>query len=109
MLSGVFPGFILCIIGYARFKNKHDNTNTKKGAPTWENIPDHDESFNKVAYEKFKILGMSGLATFDETKKRYLELCKKYHPDANQGRHSPRFIEINEAYDYLKNFYFYQI
>ena len=45
----------------------------------------------------YDVLGVKKTATQDEIKKVYRELCKKYHPDKNNGDDS-KIREINEAY-----------
>jgi len=66
-------------------------------------------SGNKNPYE---ILGLSEQASFEEVKKRYRELVKKYHPDILMGRgeseemiekSTRKLQEINEAYETIKN------
>mgnify|MGYP003653998408 FL=1 len=53
-------------------------------------------------YDAAKVLNLSGVTTKELVKKRFLELCKKYHPDVN-----PAGLEImkliNAAYDVLKD------
>jgi len=53
-------------------------------------------------YDAAKIFNLSGVTTKELVKKRYLELCKKYHPDVN-----PAGLELmkltNAAYDVLKD------
>jgi len=58
--------------------------------------------------QKIHILGLSGKPTFEEIKKAYRELAKKYHPDRfhNQSNFEKeqaheRFLMIKSAYDYL--------
>ena len=51
--------------------------------------------------DPYKVLGIPDTATDEELKKRYRELSKKYHPDANLGNMEAaeeRFKEIQEAY-----------
>ena len=66
-------------------------------------------SGNKNPYE---VLGLSEQASFEEVKKRYRELVKKYHPDILMGRgeseemiekSTRKLQEINEAYETIKN------
>lgn len=54
----------------------------------------------------YQILGVQPNATYQDIKKAYRELAKKYHPDKNpesrEGHHD-RFAEIAEAYAVLSN------
>lgn len=61
--------------------------------------------------DPYEILGLSKDATFNEIKKKYRELVKKYHPDILMGKGADEEIiqegtkklqEINEAYKILK-------
>lgn len=53
----------------------------------------------------YKILGVDKDARIDEIKKRYRDLAKKHHPDANRGskKSEELFKSITEAYETLKN------
>jgi len=55
------------------------------------------------------MLGLSGMLTEENIKKRYFELAKKYHPDLHTDKTenermllSQKFIQIKEAYEALK-------
>ena len=59
----------------------------------------------------YAVLGLKEGAPFDEVKKRYRELVKKYHPDILMGRgeseemiecSTRKLQEINEAYEEIK-------
>ena len=65
----------------------------------------------KSKKDPYEILGLSKDATFNEIKKKYRELVKKYHPDILMGKGADeeiiqegtkRLQEINEAYKILK-------
>lgn len=65
----------------------------------------------KTKRDPYEILGLSKDATFNEIKKKYRELVKKYHPDILMGKGADEEIiqegtkklqEINEAYKILK-------
>lgn len=65
----------------------------------------------KRAYE---ILGVNQNDNFDKVKKRYRELCKKYHPDLYQDQDKnikelteEKLKEINEAYSLIEKNYLY--
>ena len=51
----------------------------------------------------YKILGVNRSATFEDIKKSYHNMIRKYHPDINQGDPYCEFIfrEIIEAYSIL--------
>lgn len=53
----------------------------------------------------YKVLGVEKKANAKSIKKRYRELAKKYHPDANQGSRKAEeiFKKISEAYEVLGN------
>lgn len=52
----------------------------------------------------YKILGIAQTASSEEIKKAFRELALKWHPDKNKSPNShERFIEINEAYQFLSN------
>lgn len=53
----------------------------------------------------YDILGVSREASSNDIKKAYRALCKKHHPDKNQGdpKSEALFKEIAEAYDVLSN------
>lgn len=52
-------------------------------------------------YYYCRILGVPKDYTLEEIKKSYKRLCKLYHPD--RGGDGKMFVEINNAYTYLKN------
>ena len=54
----------------------------------------------------YKVLGIKEGASYDEIKRAYRELAKKYHPDKYQNNPlsdlaDEKMREINEAYDML--------
>jgi DnaJ-class molecular chaperone len=53
----------------------------------------------------YELLGVSENATFDEVRKAFRRLAKKYHPDVNPGDKAAegRFKEINEAHEVLSD------
>ena len=66
-----------------------------------------------VTYAEFEqaveTLGLIGVETKDDIKKRYLKLSREYHPDMPDGS-TEKFQEINKAYKildaYVNNFKF---
>lgn len=53
-----------------------------------------------MAKNFYDILGVSKTASQEEIKKAYRSLCKKYHPDKNNGDDT-KIKEVNEAYAVL--------
>ena len=52
----------------------------------------------------YAILGVSQVANFQEIKKSYRKLAKKYHPDRNKSPHAEEIIKkINEAFEALSD------
>ena len=77
---------------------KQSSSNSKRNAKPQEKDP-------------YEVLGVSQNATFNEIKKKYRELVKKYHPDILMGQGADDKIvqdgtrklqEINAAYEKLK-------
>lgn len=69
-------------------------------------LPSIFEINNTMARVKspYEILGVTRLATQQEIRKRYLELCKKHHPDvarASLTEGGPDIRDITTAYQYL--------
>ncbi len=68
--------------------------------------------FDSVAAKRaqmLSVLGLSGMLTPENIKKRYFELAKKYHPDLHSDKSqsdraalSQKFIQIKEAYEALR-------
>jgi curved DNA-binding protein CbpA len=51
----------------------------------------------------YKILEVERNATSEQIKKAYYILATVYHPDKNNGKHSPEFIDINLAHTILSD------
>lgn len=66
-----------------------------------------------MQYNEFEraldVLGIISRTSKAQLKKKYLKLCKQWHPDSEQGSHE-KFQELKEAYDlvcdYMDNFQF---
>jgi len=58
--------------------------------------------------EALKFMGLTPFVTYDEIKKRYYELSKKFHPDF--GGDQEKLQKLNEYYklleQYIKNYRF---
>lgn len=53
----------------------------------------------------YEILELKKTATFEEVKSAYRRLSKLYHPDLNDGQNHEKMVEINGAYEFLKDKY----
>jgi len=51
----------------------------------------------------YKLLGISTSATFEEVKKAYFEMAKKYHPDLCDKMEVKKFHDVAEAYRVLSD------
>lgn len=55
----------------------------------------------------YELLGISEQGSFDEIKKAYKKLARKYHPDVSPPdrteEYTRRFIEVQEAYETLSD------
>ncbi len=64
----------------------------------------NDTNTGTATYDPYEVLGLTKGATYNEVKKAYRKLSKKYHPDIN---HAPdaeeKFKEIDNAYQTLKD------
>lgn len=50
----------------------------------------------------YEVMGVDKDCSLPDLKAKYRELCKKYHPDRNNGREI-KFVEIGRAYQLLKD------
>ena len=88
--------------GEVRFEFDDDQTNDQTNDTKYEQGANYrkEQSFDDNDLY-FKTLGLSKGATQEEIRKKYLELVKSAHPDA--GGCNKKFIEVQEAYEKLKN------
>ncbi len=47
-------------------------------------------------------LGLPSMVSYEDIRRRYLELSKRHHPD--KGGDSQEMVQINKAYEILKNY-----
>ena len=73
---------------------------------------DQQYSATNIINNPYEVLGLNENATFDEVKKAYRNLAKKYHPDILNTKNMTKqeldngikkFYEINRAYENLKD------
>ncbi|KAH9835813.1 DnaJ protein [Rhodofomes roseus] len=64
----------------------------------------HASSARLAPKDPYQVLGVSKNANPAEIKKVYFSLARKYHPDTNPDKNAQeKFVEIQEAYDILKD------
>ncbi|KAI0735459.1 hypothetical protein C8Q76DRAFT_668013 [Earliella scabrosa] len=64
----------------------------------------HASSVHSAPKDPYKVLGVKKDASPAEIKKTYFALARKYHPDTNPDKNAQeKFVEIQEAYDILKD------
>ncbi|KAL4264281.1 hypothetical protein AB1N83_004768 [Pleurotus pulmonarius] len=64
----------------------------------------HSTSPLGAAKDPYQVLGVKKDASQAEIKKTYFSLARKYHPDTNPDKSAQaKFLEIQEAYDILKD------
>lgn len=97
---------------YASFEREFGsqyNWNSNKNS-SWSSGGSSRNSSFESQKDPYEVLGLSNSASFDEIKKRYRELSRKYHPDfLGAGASSDEVAkatrktqEINEAYEQIK-------
>jgi len=82
------------------FENKYNKINKLKKIFKIQN----KQLFKRVEVVKnnYQILGVSYDASYEEIKKAYYDLAKKYHPDINPNEESiEKFKEIKKAYEII--------
>ncbi|KAH9947710.1 DnaJ protein [Amylocystis lapponica] len=64
----------------------------------------HASSARRAPKDPYQVLGVNKDANAAEIKKVYFSLARKYHPDTNPDKGAQeKFVEIQEAYDILKD------
>ncbi|KAF9821799.1 hypothetical protein IEO21_00229 [Rhodonia placenta] len=64
----------------------------------------HASAVHSAPKDPYAVLGVSKDAGAAEIKKTYFSLARKYHPDTNPDKNAQeKFVEIQEAYDILKD------
>ncbi|KAH9937424.1 uncharacterized protein B0H18DRAFT_867077 [Fomitopsis serialis] len=64
----------------------------------------HASSARLAPKDPYQVLGVNKDASPAEIKKIYFSLARKYHPDTNPDKNAQeKFVEIQEAYDILKD------
>lgn len=53
--------------------------------------------------EQLKFFELDEKATLDDVKRKYRELCKRYHPDASNANTAALFIKLTNYYEWLLN------
>ena len=59
----------------------------------------------KSVQQAAKVLNLSHGSNFQQSRLRYLQLAKSFHPDSHQVISDEKFKEINAAFDYLKEYF----
>ncbi|KAG6910587.1 hypothetical protein DXG01_009538 [Tephrocybe rancida] len=66
--------------------------------------PSINTAHSQASKNPYNVLGVKSDATQAEIKKTYFALARKYHPDTNPDKGAQdKFVEIQEAYDTLKD------
>ncbi|KAI0651577.1 hypothetical protein C8Q79DRAFT_899086 [Trametes meyenii] len=64
----------------------------------------HASAVHSAPKDPYQVLGVKRDASPAEIKKTYFSLARKYHPDTNPDKNAQeKFVEIQEAYDILKD------
>ncbi|KAI0662554.1 hypothetical protein C8Q70DRAFT_908800 [Cubamyces menziesii] len=64
----------------------------------------HASAVHSAPKDPYQVLGVKRDASPAEIKKTYFSLARKYHPDTNPDKNAQeKFLEIQEAYDILKD------
>ncbi|KAI0768564.1 hypothetical protein BD413DRAFT_479339 [Trametes elegans] len=64
----------------------------------------HASAIHAAPKDPYQVLGVKRDASPSDIKKTYFSLARKYHPDTNPDKNAQeKFVEIQEAYDILKD------
>ncbi|EGO30979.1 hypothetical protein SERLADRAFT_455437 [Serpula lacrymans var. lacrymans S7.9] len=101
---------IRAIRAFATYRNRCSHLHSAKCFPAIrahnarEKHAFHTSAPLCVVQDPYKVLGVSKDAPSAEIKKTYFALARKYHPDTNSDKGAQeKFVEIQEAYDVLKD------
>jgi hypothetical protein len=97
----------------ARWKREHEKTKKrlkrKAEAAHWEQVRQMLEAEHRMRTmpawlrESFLFLGLGPTATLVDARKRYRELARKYHPDANGS--TRQMAQLNDAWKKVEEFF----
>lgn len=106
LLLGWIPQiwFILFVVALFEHRRKKIKDGSSNEQEKFESKSEREEnaSINKKR-TYYDVLQVSPNASLDEIKIAYRKMAMKYHPDHNIEKTSDKFLEINDAYEILKN------
>ncbi len=65
----------------------------------------NSDNISKQLHKALEFMELPVLVSYEDIKKRYRELSKKYHPDFNQQE--DKMQRLNDAYALLKHYIFH--
>ncbi|KAK0505961.1 DnaJ protein [Armillaria luteobubalina] len=95
-------------LDFYRSRCLHNLPNSARRLPCPSRIAErrhfHASPVSAAPKDPYSVLGVNKDATAAEIKKVYFSLARKYHPDTNPDANArDKFVEIQEAYDVLKD------